>query len=150
MLVPLETLLDGVVRALTESVAPDVGTRYARGQLFAAVDVLRNLRERIEEKAALQRLETESAEAALGAVIAALGDEARAVVAALAEAPAEPTAARLTGLRVALVRTLAVVDALPPALAAAVRPALEEHLASQALRDVAVLKPSLLAEISRG
>ena len=40
MTIPLEALIDGAVRTLTEAVLPDVTSRFARGQLFAVVDVL--------------------------------------------------------------------------------------------------------------
>jgi hypothetical protein len=65
MLVPTEQLIDGVIRTLLESVLPDVTTRFARGQLYAAVDVLRNLRDRVEPKAELLEAESTSAAAAL-------------------------------------------------------------------------------------
>ena len=112
-MIALETLVDGVVRTLTESVLPDVGSRFARGQLYAAIDVLRNLRDRIEPKAALLAAEAESAAAAL-------------------------------------VATVPLLDTVPADAGEAARAALGAHLAAQAMRDLAVLKPSLLAEISKG
>jgi len=54
MTIPVETLIDGLARTLTDAVLPDVTSRFARGQLFAVVDVLRNLRDRLEVKAALR------------------------------------------------------------------------------------------------
>ena len=53
MLIAPETLIDGMLRTLEEEVLPHVGTAYARGQLHCVIDVLANLRDRIEEKAAL-------------------------------------------------------------------------------------------------
>ena len=152
MLVPVELLIDGVVRTLTESVLPDVAGRFARGQLFAVVDVLQNLRDRLEVKAVLYEAEAASAAAALERAAAALGREAAAarIAGALAAAPAGPPAERAAALRAALVAALEAIDGLPEELAAPARAAIAEHLAAQTMRDLAVLKPSLLGEISKG
>jgi hypothetical protein len=154
MQLPLETVMDGVVRALTDTVVPAV-SGPARAQLWAAIDVLRNLRDRIEERTDLLDAEATSAAAALARIEAALVEEGAAAEAArlgaaLAVAPASPPAARAVALRAALVVAVEVLAALPPERAAAARGALGEHLVGQAMRDVAPLKPSLLTEISRG
>jgi len=155
MLIPIERLVDGLVQTLLEQVLPDVGSRYARGQLYAVVDVLRNLRDRIDERPALLDAEAASAETALVDAASALragagGDAAARVEAALAAAPASPLAERLAALRGAVVLAMHAVDALPPEAADPARTVLATHLGSQALREVALLKPSLLAEISGG
>jgi hypothetical protein len=151
MQLAIQTLLDGVMRTLREAVLPSVEGRFARGQLFAVLDVLQNLRDRVEPRADLDDAEAASAETALRAVVATLGrDEAAPLVAALAGAPTGPPAARVAALRAALVRALAVLDDLPEATTAPARAALAQHLAAQAMRDVATLKPSLLEEISKG
>jgi hypothetical protein len=151
MLIAPEALIDGVVRTLTEAVLPALPSRVARAQLYAAVDVLRNLRDRIEERAALLEEEADSAAAALAAAAAALGaGGAQAVAERLAETlarvPAAPAAARVAALRAALV---AALEAIPPEAQGA-RRAIEGHLGAQALRDITTLKPSLLGEISKG
>jgi hypothetical protein len=153
--IPVETLIDGVVRTLVEAVLPDVRTRFARGQLYAAIDVLRNLRDRVEVRAALLAEEAASAEGALAAAAEALraaGADAAAdcIAAARRGAPPEPPAARVAGLRAAVITAIETIDALDAAVAAAARAPIDRHLAAQAMRDVAVLKPSMLAEISRG
>jgi hypothetical protein len=149
MLVPIEGLIDGVVRTLLESVLPDVSTRFARGQLYAAVDVLRNVRDRVDVKAALLDGEIGSATAALERVSASLGARGAGIAEALATAPAA-AAERVVALRAALVDALELIDGLSPDEATPARAAIFEHLASQALRDLVVLKPSLLTEISKG
>jgi hypothetical protein len=154
MRVPVETLIDGLVRTLTEAVLPDVTTRFARGQLYAVVDVLRNLRDRIEVRAALAEAESASAAEALARAARALRDGGAETAAArleeaVARAPEAPRA-RAEALRTALVIALELTDELPPVLADAARIPLREHLAAQTLRDLAVLKQSMLAEISRG
>jgi hypothetical protein len=142
-MIPLETLVDGLVRTLTEAVLPDVESRFARGQLYAVVDVLRNLRDRIEPRAELLEAEAASAADALERVAADLDDDA--LREALAAAARVPLAARVAVLRAAIVAALPRLDARPAA-----RAAVHAHLAAQAMRDLAVLKPSLLTEISKG
>jgi hypothetical protein len=151
MQLAVETLLDGVMRTLREAVLPAVEGRFARGQLFAILDVLQNLRDRVEPKASVDDAEATSASAALNRVVALLGSEVAAPLAgALADVPAEPPAVRAAALRAALVRAFALLDELPEPVAAPARTVLVEHLAAQAMRDVATLKPLLLQEISKG
>jgi hypothetical protein len=152
MTIPVEVVIDGLVRTLTDAVLPEVTSRFARAQLFAAVDVLRNLRDRLEVKAALYEVEAASAAAVLERAAAALGREAAAarIASALAAPPGGPPAARAAALRAALVGALEALDALPEGLAAPARAAIAEHLAAQTMRELAVLKPSLLGEISKG
>ena len=151
MQLTVEMLLDGVMRTLREAVLPAVGERFARGQLFAVLDVLQNLRDRVEPKAELAEVEAASATAALERAAQALpAPDGPELARALAEIPAGPPAARAAALRAILVRAYAMLDGLSDERGAAARSALAEHLAAQTMRDVAVLKPSLLEEISKG
>ncbi|HEV7733991.1 MAG TPA: hypothetical protein VGR62_17605 [Candidatus Binatia bacterium] len=144
--VPVAALIDGVMQTLREAVLPDVKTRFARGQVFAVLDVLNNLRDRIAPSPELMQAEIDSATMALTQVIAALHlPAAQPVHAALAAAPVLPLADRVAALRAALVVALDATAAHPDARA----PVLA-HLSAQAMRDVMVLKPSLLQEISKG
>ena len=157
----VERLLDGVVQTLTEAVLPDVVTPFARGQLYAAVDVLRNLRDRVEPRADLADAESDSAVSALQRTLAALSDApihalvaapaiGSRIRAALAAAPTAPPLARNAALRAALVDALTAIATLPEETARPARAPIAEHLGAQAMRGVAVLKPSMLGEISRG
>ena len=153
MLTTVERLIDGVVQTLTEAVLPDVATPFARGQLYAAVDVLRNLRDRVEPRADLATAESDSAVAALARAATTLSDHpalAQRITATIGSAPAAPPMARQAALRSALVDALTAIAELPAAAARAARAPIAEHLGAQAMRDVAVLKPSMLGEISRG
>ena len=152
-----EELVDGCVRTLQERVLPALSSRFARGQLYAVVDVLRNLRDRVEEKSALLRSEAESAAAALARAAEALragGAAAAATAAEIAEGvaavPQGLPSERRTAMNEVFVRALERIDALAEPAAATARAALGGHLAAQAIRDVSTLKPSLLEEISRG
>ena len=150
----VERLVDGVVETLVDAVLPDLQTPYARGQLYAAVDVLKNLRDRVAPRADLADAESESAAAALDRTVAALRarpELAASIQTALAAAPTAPALARVAALRAALVAALTAIAAIPDdEEARAGRAPILEHLGAQIMRDVAVLKPSMLAEISRG
>ncbi len=149
----VERLIDGVVQTLLEAVLPDVASSFARGQLYAAVDVLRNLRDRIEPRVDLAEAESDSAAAALARAVAALGDASplgARIEAVLAAAPSGAPATRNAALRAALVEALTAIATLPEDAARPARTPIAEHLGNQAMRDVAVLKPSMLGEISRG
>jgi hypothetical protein len=157
MYITLERLIDGCIRTLRDDVMPEVGTRIARGQVWAVIDILQNMRNRIEEKAELFAAESASAEEALaqlGAVLREAGAEhdAAALEHACAEAPAEPPGERACALRTALVQAIDALYALPSrdALSEAARAALGAHLAAQAVRDVLPLTRSKLHEISKG
>lgn len=147
---PLDRLLDGVLQTLRAVVAPAIEDRYARGQLFAVLDVLNNLRDRIAIRPELLAAEADSATEALDAAVMALGSVPPPLAAALAAVPAEPLAERVVALRAALVAAFTVLPTLPDAVAAPAHAALAAHLGGQAMRDVSVLKPSLLEEISKG
>jgi HAMP domain-containing protein len=146
----IETLLDGVMQTLREVVLPAVQERFARGQLFAALDVLQNLRDRVEPKVALDEAEAASAGDALARALQILGPAGAPLADALSGAPTSPPAARVAALRATLCQAFALLDGLPEDVAAPARSALAEHLSAQAMRDVAILKPSLLQEISKG
>lgn len=157
MAISVERLLAGVSRTLLEEVLPHLGPRAARGQLYAAVDVLRNLERRLEWARAPRLAEAESIASALRAAAAPLRAAGAAALAARWEAaPAawpgedEPTA-RAEAARATLAAAFAALAEAPAAAAEAARPLLGAHLAAQAVRDLAPLaQGSLLEEISRG
>jgi hypothetical protein len=152
VLIPIERLIDGCMQTLREEVLPEVASRAVRGRVWAVLDVLNNLRDRIEERLAPATTEADSAHAALSRLAAARragGDAegAAALESALLAAPSEPSTARAAALRRALADAIA---ARPEGPSDAECEALRAHLAGQALRDVMLLKPSLLSEISKG
>ena len=63
MLIPIERLIDGCMQTLREEVLPEVASRAVRGRVWAVLDVLNNLRDRIEEKLAPATTEADSAHA---------------------------------------------------------------------------------------
>jgi len=155
MRIPAETLLNGVARTLLEQVLPHVQSRAARGQLYAAVDVLRNAARRLDWASAPLASEADSAEAALRSAAARLREAGEPALADRIDArldawPAAPAGRRAEAAREALSQTFVELVAVPPALAEAIRPILGGHLAAQAVRALSLLQPSLLEEISRG
>ena len=155
MLIPPEKLVDGCLETLREEVLPHLEKRSARGQLYAVLDVLQNLRDRIEEKTAPLEAEADSARMALEQIAAVLrdaGDAAAAdtVTAEMTSAAGESTADWAAALSRTLVSVIEALYALPSGMPEAARRALAAHLGPQAVRDVAPLKPSLLNEISKG
>jgi hypothetical protein len=157
MRVPVGELIDGVMRALREDVLPEIASARARGRLWAALDVLNNLRDRVEPATWLARAEVDSARDALDACAAALRAAHRErqadAVAGLADAALSDKstdAERALALRTAVVAALRSLADGDDGATRSARAALESHLASQALRDVMALKPSLLIEISKG
>ena len=157
MYITLERLIDGCIRTLRDEVMPEVGTRIARGQVWAVIDILQNMRNRIEEKAEHFEAESASAEQALAQLVSALqdagaGTDAAALERACADAPAGPPGERALALRAALVQAVDALYALPSrdALPEAARAALGAHLGPQAVRNVLPLTRSKLNEISKG
>jgi len=153
--IPVETLLNGVSRTLLEQVLPHVTSRTARGQLYAAIDVLRNAARRLDWASAPLETEVQSAAGALRTAAARLregGAEALAarIDASVAAWPSAPISARAGAAQAELARVFEELEALPGPLADAVRPILGGHLAAQAVRALVLLQPSLLEEISRG
>lgn len=149
MRIPLDRMVDGLVHALTQQVVPHVSDRYARGQLWSVVDVLANLRDRIDWRAAPLEDEIASAVATLEQLGAILREGGDAAPLPSIPATASPAERALAG-RVALAAAIERVAALPPELVERARGPLGAHLAGCAFRDMQTFKPSLLNEISKG
>jgi hypothetical protein len=145
-----QALIAGVVRALQEQVLPQVASRTARGQLWAAIDVLRNLSARIEPARAPFEEEVRSAEGALRGLAAQSPEPLAAEIAARLDALPVDAAARVEALRALLRDVFERLDALAPDRGAALRALLGGHLAAQVIRDLSRFQGSLLDEISKG
>jgi hypothetical protein len=155
VVIPPERLIDGCVETLRDEVLPNLEARTARGRVYAVMDVLQNLRDRVDPKAAALGAEATSARAALERIAPALREAGDAEAAgridsALAEDPPGTPSERTAALRRILVAAIDALYALPSGMPEAARSALGDHLGPQAVRDIAPLKPSLLNEISKG
>ena len=58
--VDIEKLIDGVMASLRDDVLPDVATARARARVWAILDILNNLRDRIEPKCEAAQAECDS------------------------------------------------------------------------------------------
>ena len=154
MLIPIERLIDGCLQTLREAVLPEVASRAVRGRSTRCSTCCTTCAIASRRSA---RPPTTEAESAADARSRARGGAARRprdpegaadLERALAAAPTAPPAARAAALRAALAERDR--GAAARGLSRREREALRAHLAAQALRDVALLKPSLLSEISKG
>ena len=154
VLIPIERLIDGCMQTLREEVLPEVGfARGARAGVGGARRAEQLARPHRREAGAGRRPKpirrtTRSAAAAARRSGRRRGEGAAALESALLAAPSEPPAARAAALREALADAIARATGGRRARPSA-RPCARTS-AAQALRDVMLLKPSLLSEISKG
>lgn len=157
MRLPPQALLAGVSATLEHDVLPAISDRAARGLVFAAIEVLANVKDLVEWKAALRDEEISSAGDALAAAARALADAGlvsvatdleRARAAACAQGDRE---ARGRALDAALEQALVIVDAerARPGIDAA-SAAIRAHLVNQTVRGVMRVQRPLLNRISQG
>jgi hypothetical protein len=156
----LNRLIEGIIIALEREIIPRVDDAYARGQAFAVMDLLRNMRPRLEWSREVTLAQVGLQEAALGQV----GDLCR----GQSERPpacAPPSAASITldtkELEKRRDRLEAEVcgvlkwlmehrGALDGAVAQAVEDTLTNYMREAVKRELALTANPLFAEISRG
>jgi hypothetical protein len=149
--------LAGVAATLEHDVLPALADRAVRGLVFAAIEVLANVQDLVEWKAAVRDEELAGAADALAGAAAALDASGRGATAgrlraALATAHAAgEREERALALEGALEQALIAIDAedAPDALAPAAA-ALRTHLVNQSLRDLLRVQRPLLDRVSRG
>jgi len=142
----IDRILDGVARTLENSVLPALDGGFARGQLFAVLEVLGSLQGQVQwggmllenEAGALSTLIAQAAAATEGELAQRLRDYAATAHAPLGERLGEGRA-----LVCALIEAGLADDG---ALAVAV----DAHLANDTIFKAMALRPSRLAEISQG
>jgi hypothetical protein len=157
----LQRIFDGMIEALHTRVIPKIQDDSARAQAYGALDMLRNLKPRVEW--AVGPLHDDvAAELALARRIAALLEGASA---SAPEVPTEDlettsrlTAANLEATRDRLDRHLCEVlhwldahrDALPAGRAEEIEGAIRDQQRVRLKREVKLTAPPLFGEISRG
>lgn len=141
-----DRLLEGIARTLEETVLPSLGSGFARGQLFAVLEVLGALQGQLAWGGML--LDNEAASLASVAALAATTIEGELGWRLLdyGTRPDAPLAERLAEGR-ALV--CALIEA-GHADAGPVKDAVDAHLSNDAIFKAMALRPSRLAEISQG
>lgn len=146
-MIEIDRILEGLAQTLEQAVLPAVGGGYARGQLFAALEVLAGLQGQVQwggllldhEAQALASLATQAADAVTGE----FGARA-AAVAAMASEPLEDRLREGRALVCALIEDGHADD--DGALASSIR----GYLANDSIFKAMGLRPSRLAEISQG
>jgi hypothetical protein len=157
----LPRIFDGLIEALQNRVIPKIDDVSARAQAYGALDMLRNLKPRVEWAVGPLH-EDVAAELALARRIGALLEGAGAPEAPKAAAE-DPQASVLTGadleaLRERLDRHLCDVlhwlaahrDALPAERAEQIERAIRDQQRVRLKREVKLTAPPLFGEISRG
>lgn len=142
----IDRILDGVARTLEDSVLPALDGGFARGQLFAVLEVLGNLQGQVQWGGMLLENEANALSMLIAQAAAATDGELAENLRGYATSGSAPLAERLhegRGLVCALIEAGLADDG---DLAAAV----DTHLANDTIFKAMALRPSRLAEISQG
>lgn len=156
----LNRLIDGIIIALEREIIPRVDDAYARGQAFAVMDLLRNMRPRLEWSREVTLAQVGLQEAALGRVDDLCRGQAERPPAyapppALSntlgtkelEARRDQLEAEVCGLLKWLAGHRASLD---PAVTKSVEETLTNYMREAIKRELALTANPLFAEISRG
>jgi hypothetical protein len=156
----LNRLIDGIVIALEREIIPRVGDAYARGQAFAVMDLLRNMRPRLEWSREVTLAQVGLQEAALRRVDDLCRGEVERPPAY--KPPAAPSItldtkeleARRDRLEAEVCGVLKWLTehrtALDAAVAKSVEDTLTNYMREAVKRELALTANPLFAEISRG
>lgn len=143
-----DRLLEGALRTLEHSVLPAIGSGFARGQLFAVLEVLANLQGQTEWGGALLQMERTMLDDLIAtaaedrAITGDLGSKLR----AYRDAPTSPLCDRLRKGRRLVCELIDAAHADSGSLAGAI----DSYLCNEAISKVMALGPGRLAEISQG
>jgi len=153
----LARLLDGMIATLRNEIIPRLDDEFARGQAFGAVDLLNNLKPRIDWLVT-PLFEEVRDQRALLAQLADILDGTGAPLAQTVEALDAGTPAHaLESVRNAQdTHICALIDwlaheraALPPATVASAEAAFKQHMQTQLKREMSLTPKPLFAEIAR-
>jgi hypothetical protein len=156
----LNRLIDGIIIALEREIIPRVDDAYARGQAFAVMDLLRNMRPRLEWSREVTLAQVGLQEAALGQMDDLCRGQAKRPPAYAPppapsntlgtkelEARRDQLEAEVCGLLKWLAGHRAALD---PAVAKSVEDTLTNYMRDAIRRELALTANPLFAEISRG
>jgi hypothetical protein len=156
----LNRLIDGIIIALEREIIPHVDDAYARGQAFAVMDLLRNMRPRLEWSREVTLAQVGLQEAALGRVDdLCRGQAERPPTYASPPAPSNTLGTKELEARrdqleaevCALLKWLAGHRAaLDAAVAKSIEDTLTNYMREAIKRELALTANPLFAEISRG
>lgn len=142
----IDRILDGVARTLENSVLPALDGGFARGQLFAVLEVLGNLQGQVQWGGMLLENEAGALSTLIAQAAAATDGELTPRLRAYAATAHAPLGERLCEGRTLVCALIEAGLADDGDLAAAV----EAHLANDTIFKAMALRPSRLAEISQG
>jgi len=156
----LNRLIDGIIIALEREIIPRVDDAYARGQAFAVMDLLRNMRPRLEWSCEVTFAQVSLQEAALKRVDDLCRGQSERPT-AYAPPSASSTTLETRALEARRDRLEAEVcdvlkwltehrGALDAAVAQAVEDTLTNYMREAVKRELALTAKPLFAEISRG
>jgi hypothetical protein len=156
----LNRLIDGIIIALEREIIPRVDDAYARGQAFAVMDLLRNMRPRLEWSREVTLAQVGLQESALGRVDDLCRGQAERPP-AYAPPPAPSNTLGTKELEVRRDRLEAEVcsllkwlaghrAALDAAVAKSIEDTLTNYMREAIKRELALTANPLFAEISRG
>lgn len=157
MINSLERIFDGLIEMLRDQVLPRLADDFARGQVYCAMDLLANLKTRVELSPSALRDEV-AEEAELVARVSQLLAGAGPTAPHIAPPPALPKSAELAAAQAALDEHLcAVVDwisahraEIPAERAEAVERAIRDQQRARLKREVKLTAPTLFGQMSRG
>jgi hypothetical protein len=156
----LNRLIDGIIIALEREIIPRVDDAYARGQAFAVMDLLRNMRPRLEWSREVTLAQVGLQEAAIGRIEdLCRGQAERPPAYAPPPAPSNTLGTKELEARrdqleadvCGLLKWLAGHRAaLDPAVAKSIEDTLTNYMREAIKRELALTANPLFAEISRG
>jgi len=161
---PLPRLLQGIIDTLERQVAVALEAGSARAQLYACLDLINNLADKIDWKREMLEAETSGVEEVLRASVPLLerfgprfADLSRRLNETL-ESPPEPDLFErrrrlnqyLEDLIAAVEDPAAAFDPPEDRLVVQIRQHIHGHLRNQTIRDALYLKPMMLKKISQG
>lgn len=157
MINSLDRIFDGLIEMLRDQVLPRLADDFARGQVYGAMDLLANLKTRVElSPSALRDEVAEEVEliARVSEILAGLGPAAPAI----APPPPVPRASELAAAQAALDEHLCrIIDwisehraEIPAERAEAAERAIRDQQRARLKRAVKLIAPTLFGEMSRG
>lgn len=141
-----DRIFDGLARTLEEAVLPSVSSGFARGQLFAVLEVLGGLQGQMQWGGMLLENEAANLATLLEEAAAQMEGDLAGRLRAFVDAPAASLADRLESGRALVCELIEGGHADDGALAASVN----SFLANDAIFKAMALRPSRLGEISQG
>ncbi len=156
----LQRIFDGIIDVLHSRVIPKIHDESARSQAYGALDMLRNLKPRVEWAVGPMRDDVVAELSLCGRIAALLENAKPAPPSAPTESPPTfgLTAAELEPLRDRLDEYLCEVlrwiaehlETLPSATASEIETAIRDQQRVRLKREVKLTAPQLFGEISRG